>query len=137
MTSVITSLLLALVAFAHSGGHGAKIEGKGPGGGRLAPVILAVDAEKGSAAATQAVVEWFLEGNKLRVVFWDKERKNALPVKAKNKWIVLGKALPKPEVVSAGLELESATLKKADSVEVIVPALGPKGEKHVALIDLK
>jgi hypothetical protein len=126
------------VAFAHSGGHGAKIEGKGPGGGRLAPVILAADAEKGSAAATQAVAEWFLDGNKLRVVFWDKERKSALPVKAvKNKWILLSKELAKPEVVSAGMELESASLKKADSVEVIVPALGPKGVKHVALIELK
>jgi hypothetical protein len=125
------------VAFAHSGGHGAKIEGIGPGGGRLAPVILAADAEKGAAAETQAVVEWFLEGEKLRIVFWDKERKQALPVKAvKNKWILLGGALAKPEVMAAGLELESASLKKADSVEVIVPALGPKGQKQVALIEL-
>lgn len=126
------------MALAHSGGHGAKIEGKGPGGGRLAPVILAVDAEKGASAEAQAVVEWFREGEKLRVVFWDKNRKERLPVKAvKNKWILLGKELPKPEVLSAGLELESVSLKKADSVEVIVPALGPKGEKHVALIELK
>lgn len=131
-------MILLCVALAHSGGHGARIEGTGPGGGRLAPVILASEAEKGAAAETQAVVEWFLEGEKLRIVFWDKERKRALPVKAvMNKWILIGGELKKPEVLSAGLQLESASLKKAGAVEVIVPALGAKGQKHVALIELK
>ena len=138
MISALTSVCLAALAFAHSGGHGAKIEGFGPNGGKLAPVILASEAEMGDKAKTRAVAEWKLEGEALKVSFWSEDRKTRLPLKAVNlKWILLGKKLKKPEVVSAGTELKSPTLRKADSVEIILPALGELGQKHVALIQLK
>jgi len=137
---VLTKLLLLTVAlgFAHEAGHGPVVEGKGPGGGKLAAVIAASEAEKGADASLKAVAEWKLAGGKLEVKLWDNARKQALPASGDVKWILLGKKLAKPVVFTEkGLESENAALKNADSVELILPALGSSREKHVVAISLK
>lgn len=136
---MLTKLLLLLpaLAFGHGGGHGPKIWGSGPAGGKLTSVILAADAELGEKAAARAVAEWVLRGNSLEVTLWNAERTKKIHFAGSEvKWILLGKKLPKPEVVK-GLSL---TLKRnfagVEQVELILPNLDLAPEKHVTIFSL-
>ena len=141
------ALAIGVAARAHTGGHGAVIEGLGPGGGRLAAVVLAADAEAGAAAAARGVAEWFLRGSEIEIRFWDVSRRASVSVPGPSelKWILLGGSLAKPSVVRSDLaratprirgRLESGLLAAAGSVEVILPGLGPSREKHVLILTL-
>lgn len=130
------------LSFAHEGGHGVAIAGKGPSGGKLAPVTRASEAELGAKAATQALAEWSVKGSVVTVRLWDKARKKPVEVKGSLKWILLGKELGKPLVVveeSKGQIVKDfgADFAKADAVEVILPNLGENAEKHVVAISLR
>jgi len=129
--------LLPALAFGHGGGHGPKISGTGPAGGKLTSVILAADAELGEKAAARAVAEWVFKGDSLEVTLWSSERTKKLPYSGNEvKWILLGKKLPKPEVVKG----KSLTLKRSfagvEQVELILPSLDLTAENHVTIFSL-
>jgi hypothetical protein len=130
-------LLLPALAFGHGGGHGPKVEGTGPSGGKLTSVILAADAELGERAASRAVAEWVLKGETLRVTLWNSERTQKIqPSGSEVKWILLGKKLPKPEVVKGqSLELKRS-FAGVEQVELILPSLDLATEKHVTIFSL-
>jgi hypothetical protein len=113
-------------SFAHDGGHGPLIAGKGPNGGRLAAVVAAAEADLGPKAKPIGLVEWKREGNRVEIRLLDLQRKPLAPKAGGDlKWILLGGE--KPEVVAepfaaAELKHEFPSLQKVKKVEVILPA---------------
>jgi hypothetical protein len=142
-TSSLALLLLSSLAFAHGEGHGAKVEGTGPRGGKLSAVVLAQEAELGDRAVTRALAEWKIERGAIEVSLWgvDRKRAIAIPEGAPLKWIVVGKRLAKPIVLQAAAPaagqplrqtVDAAELAKADLLEIILPSLDASADKHVA-----
>ena len=145
--------LFALVMFAtqghaHNTGHGNPILEKGPNGGALTAVVLAQEADLGKNAKTQAVAEWIRRGDLLEIRLWDPLRKTQVNIMgpAQVKWIVLGDKLRKPQVIQSKIEatqfklaqsFETSVLEQKKSIEVILPNVGSKQEKHVTLVSLK
>jgi hypothetical protein len=133
----------ATSAWAHEGGHGPLISGKGPGGGRLAAVVAASEAGLGENAKPLALVEWKREGKRVEVAFLDLSRK-ALPTKAAGdlKWILLGPPGSKAEVVVTALTLsqksvaQELSLATVKTVEVIIPEGAISPGKTVAVFPL-
>ncbi|MGE0616069.1 MAG: hypothetical protein AB7P04_10550 [Bacteriovoracia bacterium] len=153
---VMSFIGFGIPSLAHEGGHGVKVPGQGPHGGKMSAVISAADSEKGSAAPTQGVAEWKQQGPEIEVHLWDKSPMAGKPAavsvpvadgaKSELKWIVLygnhGEKKParKPLVVKSELVATAATFKHAftpeeltgaQTIEVILPAFGSITQKHV------
>jgi len=87
-------------ASAHVSGHGTKVPGIGPNGGHLASIVLAVEADLGENAKTQAIAEWIRRDSSIEIYLWDKLRKKPLSISApaQVKWILLGGELSQPVI---------------------------------------
>jgi hypothetical protein len=135
-------------ALAHDSGHGPELSGRGPRGGRLAAIVPAADAELGPRARVAGSAEWLRKGSQLAVHLRTASGEELpLDAAAEVKWIVMGRAVPKPEVIRTAAEggarlmqvFEPSLLDRADLVEVILPAAQgkPDAGKQVFVLKLK
>ncbi len=126
---ILLALFFVSMGQAHESGHGVTITGKGPNGGKLTALVSAAEADLGDKAQTQAVLEWSRNKDTLVLHFWDKEQKKLeLPAGQDMKWILLGKNLPKAEVIvdkttsgEISRKFSPDLLAKVEKVEVILP----------------
>ncbi len=148
MTLKIFGLFLFLTAatgFAHEGGHGPKIRGKGPSGSRMVAVLFAQEIEMGEAAPIRAVAEWKRKGKKVTITLWQPDRKSKFSSDSEVglKWIQIGKKLPKSIVTSVktavkdGVIEQELDLSKTEILELILdgfPEMGDPGKKVLAIV---
>ncbi len=128
-------------AFAHEGGHGAEIKGLGKHGGKLTAIVAASEADKGEKAIVSGIAEWKLANGAVETFFWKENRTDALEVDpGQAKWIVLFPKPEKPMIIpidssasfsTLKLELDQKALDRASLIELILPNIKGKTEKHV------
>jgi hypothetical protein len=137
---------------AHSSGHGPEVSGLGPNGGKRTAIIRAKDSELGVRAPLQAIAEWKKTAEKVQITLWSAETLHSLNQAASIesppgpiKWILLGKKLKSPVVISQVLaqpthqidhQFTSQELLNVETIEMILPGMGSNPEKHVLLFKL-
>lgn len=141
MLTNLLFIILASTASAHQKGHGSKIEGLGPNGGKLTGIIAAKDADSTNAKSV-GTVEYRVVNDVLSVTLLETDRKTNVKSNAGElTWIVIHKT-GKPTVarnsVAAGAPIDFSlnNLKDIRAVELILPSFKAAEVKHVTYMEL-